>query len=159
MTLNPSYDMSYDSPPGTMLPLAQYAASVGVSTRTVTRWLSADKLPGAYQDEDGRWMIPAHAEPDRRPAALERTAAVDVAPVHLEPAPTVSDLLEQLPGLVELANDVDEDTGAILRPGAEWFVGVPASRIRRHREYFDLQPLGDDGVLVMPRARIKEILG
>lgn len=61
----------------------EWAAVLGVSPRTVTRWCVAGRVPGAAH-VDGRWRIPLDAEPpaDRRaskPRPLARQAWSDVA--------------------------------------------------------------------------------
>lgn len=61
-----------------LLPLADYAAAMGKSLRTVQRWLADGELPDAEQDEDGRWWVPA--------GTRRRTSSRDVVPAAAGPA-------------------------------------------------------------------------
>lgn len=114
----------------TMLTLADYAEQVaGKSHRTVQRWLEKDELPGATQDDDGRWWVPATAKRQRVPsydvvAASSRTTTYDVA------APVAPDLGHGGP-LEEFADAIGFSRGGVRRlyrdmqahPGLPFYVG------------------------------------
>ncbi len=129
-----------------------YTKRHGITERTLRRWLAADELPGARLI-DGAWAIPINATrtPAAKGAVVQMTPdmAPDMAPVvsyaRITP-PTAAELVDALPGYVEL------DVAAQL-------LGIPEGAIRRNRDHFQLQPFGAHGALVMPRHRIKEILG
>lgn len=83
----------------TMLTLADYAAAAGKSPRTVQRWLEAGELPGAQQDPDERWWVPAGAvrvAPSATEKRLARQAAktssYDVVPTATAAVPAPPNL-------------------------------------------------------------------
>lgn len=130
---------------------ARYAEISGVSDRTVKRWLADEELPGAYQDERGRWMIPADATRTPRPAdivQLDRPMSPHAGhPSRGELAiADVGPLLDTLPSFLTL----DQASGIL---------GVSRHAIATHRDYFDVVPFGPNGSLVIPLATIKRIRG
>lgn len=132
--------------PGVMLTVVQYAEAVGVSDRTVKRWLKDNELPDATRDGRGRWLIPADAVRKINPSPVAAPApSTDVdAPDMFDLSP--QQVLDRLPGFVNL------DAAAHL-------LGIPATAIRRNQDYFDVHPFGTNGALVMPLSRVKAIRG
>lgn len=65
MTNHDDMSTSYDGGAG-LVPLKTYAQRRGVALRTVQRWIAAEELPGAQQDDRGQWWVPLAA--DRVPA-------------------------------------------------------------------------------------------
>lgn len=143
-----TYDTTYDTQGKPLLTASQYADAVGASERTVKRWLAADEIPGAQRDPSGRWLIPADAERVPTPAGVVQMLRDTNSAVDVRQLPTPAEIVEQLPALVP----VGEDLARLL--------GIPETAIRRnHDDYFQLKPFGPHGSLVMPRHRIKEIFG
>ena len=122
---------------------AQYADRVSKTERTIKRWLADDELPGAYQDERGRWMIPAEAE--------RRTRAGDVVPMTRPMTRPTTDLVEKIDTLPSFLT-IDQ---------AAQVLGISRHAILtpRGREYFDVVPFGPNGSHVVPLATIKKIRG
>jgi hypothetical protein len=119
-----------------------------ISDRTLKRWL-ADGIPGAMK-LDGAWLIPADYErpdqPARGPVPTPSTAVERSSSGMLQQRPPISQLVDTLPGFVPLEIAAEA-------------LGISVHAIRRHRDEFGLQPLGEHGALVMPRREIKAILG
>lgn len=96
------------SPPH--LTIAAAAAACKVSTRTIRRYLDADRLPGAYKAHDkatnqDRWLIPITAlldaglklqSPDDTPSAPEPAATDRVADLERELERTRAELRIQM---------------------------------------------------------------
>jgi hypothetical protein len=154
MTTQTTYDMSYDTSP--LIPLAKYAEARGITTRTVMRWLDKGELPGATRDESNRWLIPADAERTTSAIMGDIGSAVADLPNHepasalvvVEQRPRISDLVEHLTGYVPLSIAAEA-------------LGIKESTIRRHRDRYELEPVGgaNGQELMMTRAKLKEILG
>lgn len=133
---------------------ARYAEISGVSERTVKRWLADDELPGAYQDERGRWMIPADAARTPKPADIVqldrpmsgRAAHPSQGELALSVAQALDAALDTLPSFLAL------DVAASV-------LGISRHAIATHRDYFDVVPFGPNGSLVVPLATIKRIRG
>ena len=119
---------------------AQYANRVGKAERTVKRWLADGELPGAYQDERGRWMIPVDAE--RTAGVVELASRPMTRPMTQMVEPT----LDALPSFLDVAQAAD-------------ILGISRHAILTHRDYFDVVPFGPNGAFVVPLATIKRIRG
>lgn len=138
--------MTYDSPEF-HLTAAQYANRIGKTERTVKRWLADGELPGAYQDERGRWMIPVDAERTASndlvtlPRPMTRPMTVEISHGH---AP----LIDTLPSFLSI-----DEASAVLG------ISRHAILTPRGRDYFDVVPFGANGSLVIPLATIKRIRG
>lgn len=130
-----TYDMTYDS--AVYLTVKQYAESAGISDRTAMRWLKAGELPGAKQDERGRWMIPAGAT---------QTLGAGLVALTTEPPMYRPANIDELPSFLPL------DAAAGL-------LGISRHAIDTHRDYFGVVPFGPYGSLVIPLATIKRIRG
>lgn len=136
--------MTYDTPaPVQWLTAAQYADQAGASERTVKRWLADGELPGATKDERGRWLIPADTT---------RTPGADVVP--LAPRHMTRPMTTQQPG-----PELDALPSFLSIDQAAHILGITAYAIRKHREYFDAQPFGPNGALVIPLATIRKVRG
>lgn len=142
---------TYGADAAALVTIDGYTKHHGITERTLRRWLAADELPGARLI-DGAWAIPINATRTPAPKGAVVTLTPDRTPdttpvtyARISP-PTADELVDQLPGYVEL------DAAAQL-------LGIPSGALRRNRDHFQLQPFGAHGALVMPRHRIKEILG
>lgn len=139
------YDMTY---PGTMTDvyelstptyqtITEYAAAVGVIPRTVQRWLKADELPGAYQDEKGWWLIPT--------GTIRTPTSSGVVSVLPHPAPAAH--IDQLPSFLTL-----DQAAELLAP-------VTRYAIKHNQKYYGVVKHGRHGSLVVPLSKIKQIRG
>jgi hypothetical protein len=135
--------MTYDIP-AAYLSAAQYADAIGKTERTVKRWLADGELLGAYQDERGRWMIPANAE--RTTGELVTLDRPTTRPMTDMVLSHPSQMIDALPSFI----DIDR---------AASILGISRHAITTHREYFDVVPFGPNGSLVIPLATIKRIRG
>jgi|GEM_PF-2275502 len=126
----------------------QYAALIGKTDRTVQRYLDDGELPGAYQDERGRWMIPTDAQRTPRTGDVvqlqQRRQSVDELAVSV--AQALDAALDTLPSFLPL------DVAASV-------LGISRHAIATHRDYFGVVPFGPNGSLVIPLATIKRIRG
>jgi hypothetical protein len=130
--------MTYDAT--AYLTAAQYAERSGRTDRTIKRWLAEAELPGAYQDERGRWMIPANAE------RIAQTT--DITPTS--PQAVTRRMTSQ---------DIDTLPSFLTVEQAAHLLGISRHAIAAHRDYFDVVPFGPNGSLVIPLATIKRIRG
>jgi hypothetical protein len=155
MTTPTTYDVSYDTSP--LIPLAKYAEARGITTRTVMRWLDKGELPGATRDESNRWLIPAGAERTTAAIMSDIGSAVAGLPTD-EPAASALVVVEQRPRISDL---VEHLTGYVPLSIAAEALGIKESTIRRHRDRYELEPVGgaNGQELMMTRAKLKEILG
>ena len=112
-----------------MVTVDEFAELHRVTTRTVRRWLSDNRVPGAEMI-GGKWAIPLHAARAARAGGLE--------------AHTVAEVLATLPVMVPL-----HTAAAVL--------GVSVAGLRSSAEYFQLVRVGRS--LVMPKARIRQLDG
>lgn len=130
-----------------------FASAHGVATRTVRRWLEAERIPGARMIGK-RWALPLDAvvqdaAPGSAVATAPPAAAAAAAPLgsgRVGQALTVAAVLAPLPVMVPL------DTAARV-------LGVTEYALRRNAEYFQLVRMGDRGAYVMPKARIRQLDG
>lgn len=132
------------NPMNPTLTVKQYAEAVGVSDRTVKRWLDADELPGAYQDARGWWWIPA--ETTRTPARSDLAPARAPAPAPVPARAPAPPNLDALPSFLTM-----DQSAALL--------GISRHAITTRPDYFDLIPAGAAGALVMPLGTLKRIRG
>lgn len=127
-----------------MVGLDEFAATHNVATRTVRRWLDADRIPGAVK-VSGKWSIPAAAVVQDTPGATVATVATGKS----GPArglPTVADILATQPVFVPL------EVAAPL-------LGLSEYVMRKHPDYFGLVRFGPKSSYVMPKARIRDLDG
>lgn len=61
-----------DTTDTTYVSVDDYATYVGKTPRTIWRWLEAQRIPGAFKDDSGRWYIPQAPPPDPAPKAPVR---------------------------------------------------------------------------------------
>lgn len=132
-----------------MLSIDAFAAQHNVATRTVRRWLDADRIPGAVKVA-GKWLLPADAAV-QDPAAAAAPTSLAVQPGHVKDMATVQPLtvagmLASVPALLPL------DVAARV-------LGISEYAIRRNAEYFQLLRAGAHGSYVMPKARVLELDG
>jgi hypothetical protein len=125
--------------PSPMLTLDAFAAAHDVATRTVRRWLDAERIPGA-EKVAGQWSIPADAVVDRS------TPGTTVARTSSTPALTIGSVLDSLPVFVPLDR-------------ASQLLGISEHALRTHADYFELQRFGAQGSYVMPKGRIRQLDG
>lgn len=151
-----TYDMSGTAP---LLTKAQYAELMQTTERTVQRWLSRNRLPGAVQDGRGRWMIPADARPvEDDPGTVMRPVTSGTrnpgAALEVGHSPALdAGTLDRLPAFLTV-----EEAVRVLNYGTppDGRQRITEHAIRHHQEYFGVIKLGR---LLIPRSRIKEILG
>lgn len=129
-----------------MLTTAEFAKLHGKNIRTVKRWLELERVVGAVQLENGRWMIPADApllmsnavdkvEEGRAVAAKAVMGAGVLAPAGL---PDVDPLVGGVIPIAEVARRLKTTEGGVHRlaeagrldlgkygPRASWAVYVP----------------------------------
>lgn len=127
-----------------LVSLNRYADMAGKSVRTVQRWLSDGEVPGAFQDEDGRWAIPANARRQRTTGSLNLAAnRAAVRRGQVEPAALVlGDQAAPEPAASPLGNLVAlEDAAHAL--------GTTVGGVRRLADAGHLQvgPFGPNGAL------------
>lgn len=108
------------------LTLAAYAESVGASFRSAQRWIAAGELPDAWQDDKGRWWVPANARRQRSSitgSRGRRTTSHDVVPdpstAVERPAVPASSPLGMLGTLDEAARALGTTTGGVRRLAAD----------------------------------------
>lgn len=130
MTLTPDI-------PSPLLTLEGYARATGKTERTIRRWLAADELPGAFQDDQGRWSIPADAE---------RTVTSGEVVTMTRQVTTPDIGPDAMPSFLTIEQ-------------AAQLLGISSYAIATHREYFDVVPFGANGSFVVPLATIKRIRG
>jgi len=96
-----------------------------IGHRTVQRYLPLGRIEGAWQDEAGRWHIPADARvlPASATVAVRRAAA-DVAPPTPDVRPASHLELGQLYTLEDAAQMLGTDRGGILRMGRDGLLVV-----------------------------------
>jgi hypothetical protein len=133
-----------------MISIDEFAARHNVATRTVRRWLDADRIPGAVKVA-GKWSLPADAAVQDPAAAAAPTSLATVTSGHVKDMatvqqPTVAGMLAQLPAMLPL------DVAARV-------LGISEYAIRRNAEYFQLLRAGAHGSYVMPKARVRELDG
>jgi len=132
----------------TPLTLQEYAAAHNVHPRTVKRWLGERELPGAEQDDKGRWSIPATAV---------RTPKQQVTLPRREPQNEVEHVVvaEKFPDL-----DTFPASFFTLEQAAHILQLTPRA-IAGQADYFELIKLTVDGVYrwMMPMSTIKKIRG
>lgn len=135
-----------------MISIDQFAELHNASTRTVRRWLSDGRIPGAVM-VGNKWSLPAEAiVQDTLPGVMDvardsgRSVAVQQRGHGNDTSMTVAGILAPLPVMVTL--DV-----------ASRVLGISEYAIRQHAEYFELQRMGERGAYVMPKARIRELEG
>jgi len=136
--------------------LQQYAATHSaagstkpLSERTVKRWLAEGELPGAHQDERGRWQIPADAVRTPRMAGqvVSMTARQSDNIVSAVGSPTPEQLnYNVLPTFLSLEQ-------------AAFLLDLPLGTLQNktNRRYFRVRKLG--GKLRMPLSRVKKLRG
>lgn len=128
-----------------MLSIDTFAEQRHVTTRTVRRWLDAERIPGAVK-LGGKWSLPADAvvsEPAPGAVVATRSESGHVPDMS---GVTVSSVLAPLPVMVPI------DVAARV-------LGLTEYAVRGAAEYFQLQRLGAHGSYVMPKARIRELEG
>lgn len=138
---------------------AQYAEHVGVTERTVQRWLSGGELPDARKAPDGRWHIPADAMRIQPLVPVAAAKAVNGYDTSSDVSPTrrgdvgasgqpvsLAQVLERLPALLSL-----EEASRVL--------GIPESQIRRYAGQLEALPWGKHGSLVVPARVVRELAG
>lgn len=151
-----------------MQTIGEYAKARGVSTRTVERWLKANRLEDAVKVNDA-WLIPAGAVPDDTAAARAERAAHPTPPnvgpdrgarpgsgvavrqagaVPALPAapPTLAELLAVLPAYLPLAT-------------AARMLGVTQRAILENPGHFDTQPFGPGDSIRVPKHVIIKAAG
>ena len=132
----------------------QYREATGLAERTLKRYLAQGKIPGALKDDDGRWRIPADAEPpvvgETPPAQASEAQALILAQRaarrELEAQPTLADVIAREPAFVPL------ETAARL-------LGITAHAIRSNPQAFETQRWGERGSLVVPLRIIRQAAG
>lgn len=141
-----------------MLPVKEYAAHVGISDRSVKRYLADDEIPGAMM-VDGKWMIPVES---RRQKRLEGTAG---------PAVATSGIVARIGGGGEIAtlkelttqptlkDFLDHETAYLPLEVAARLLGITEYAIRKHPEEYGVVPRGDHGGAVVPQSTIRRIAG
>lgn len=140
---------------------AQYAEHVGVSERTVLRWLKAGELPSAVKTGDGRWFIPADAVrqvpmvPDS-PAGLFTATSPDVSVTRQGDVARVNGAGGQP---VSLGDALDLHPALLSLEEASRLLGIPESSIRRHADQLDARPWGPRGTLVVPARIVRGLAG
>lgn len=136
------------STPTAMLSIDEFAEARKASTRTVRRWLSDGRIPGAVM-VGNKWSIPAAAiVQDTLPGIMTSTRDVAVPERgHVrDTSMTVAAVLASLPVMVPL--DVAHNV-----------LGVSEYAMRQNADYFGLVRMGERGAYVMPKARIRELEG
>lgn len=139
--------MSYDTPV-TYLTIKQYAEREDIAERTVTRRLKSGEIRGAYQDERGRWMIPA-----------VQPLTADVVTL---PSPKTRPTTEVVshPSRVMPETAPIRDKGFYTLDEAAEILGISRHTIEENRGYFEVLPFGPGTArLSIARATIKQILG
>ena len=138
--------MTYDTP-AAYLTAAQYATSIDKTERTVKRWLADGELPGAHQDERGRWLIPAGAE---------RTVSGELVTLERPMTRPMTEVVTSHP-----AGMIDTAPSFLTIEQAAHVLGISRHAILtpRGRDYFDVVPFGVNGSLVITLATIKRIRG
>jgi len=125
----------------------EFAKAQGVSSKTITRYLDARRIPGA-EFRDGRWNIPANAQIQDTPAPTLATVprqSRDMSRDSPEPV-TLTELLNAQPAYLPV------DIAARL-------LGVPESAIRRRPSRFGAVKFGPHGSLLVPQAAVRSIAG
>ena len=176
--MTPPVTASDDTPTG-YLSLRGYSEYTGKHERTVKRWLADHELPGAYQDNNGRWLIPASAvrTPHVEPANGAGTVLTlnghrqDGPSVHVaegravlswpqeqqpvEHATLVDAQVERLPTLMTL-----DEALAVLNYGRpEDDPLVTRHGLINNAEFFGVVKVGAMGKYLMPLATIKKLRG
>lgn len=143
-----------------LLTLDAYLQLTGKSERTVRRWLADGRLAGAQQVEGGLWLIPSDAVPGApgsgptpstgrsgQPGSAVAPAAPRAARAAAAPAaPTLSSLLDQQPGYLDI------DTAARL-------LGVEPRDIRANRAAFEVPEWCGPRSIRVPQAVVRRIAG
>lgn len=130
-----------------MTDLDGYAASQGVSTRTVRRWVERGELPGVRKIH-GRWSIPVQAE-RQTPSQTMATIPAPHPPVQMA---TIQDMLASQPAFLDLGV-------------ASQLLGVSVKVLLANKEAFGLVPYGDAPphggrrAWVCPQSTIRKVLG
>lgn len=146
----------YAAPTTIALTVSQYADAHGLSIRTVRRYLSANRLPGASQLPTGEWMIPADAQPTAAPTTGPAPIGAEVSPWTSGVVETTHELLQAGP---KVAAELDPLPGMVTLADASRILGIPESAIRRNRDYFGAVPFGPRGALVIPQSALRGIAG
>lgn len=150
------------------LTLAEYAEKVGVSTRTIKRWLGADEVPGAYRDEyaGGQWRIPENASRVIRATSAEQTHPQDHSQAPLSLVQGVGGPGGQMVpfGALEapepsLREDLDDEPGYLDIPTAARYLGIPQAQIRSNPDRFGLEDVGVNGSMRVPQRIVRRIMG
>jgi hypothetical protein len=135
------------------LDAAQFARMNYVDTRTVQRWCAKGEVPGAVKLPDGGWQIPADAMRIKplpgTDTATRRDNVADVADTTTrrdDVGVTLAATLSLWPAFLTL-----EQASRVL--------GIPQSAIRRGRDRFEVEPVGENGALMVPQRVVREIAG
>ena len=128
-----------------ILSLSDYASANGRTERTVLRWLNEGRLPDAVK-RDGRWEIPADAQPVAASAGQRVVAASADTSNVMSHVMTFASALEVLPALV------DVDTAAQL-------LGISPYAVTQHAEELDGRRWGRNGGWVIPVGTIRRLAG
>jgi len=140
----PTFDLGLDVtvPDGDVLTRKQAAEACRVSLRTVSRWLVAGQLSGAYQDANDVWHIPVTAVVPHLPkkAPGEKTPKPTALDEVAELRAQVADLLRR----AEVAEAIAKERGESLADARLALRALTAGDHSDARPHDDDAPRRDD---------------
>lgn len=131
--------MTNNIPPH-LLSAKEYAEKVGVTDRSVKRWIAEGELDGTLLGT--KWYVPFDAVRRVPEESSEMVVARRAAPTAI----TLVSSLEGQPAFLSL------EVAAQL-------LGVTEFTIRQHQEFFGVMPFGPKGSLVVPQSTVRNVAG
>lgn len=131
--------------PVELLSIDQYADRHNISRRTIMRRLATPEgIPGAIK-QGKQWSIPADAPmPGTGHGTVARTDRPAAAPVPSAPSLTAI---------------LDGSTAYLSIEDAARLMGLTEYAVRSNREFFEGQPFGPAGSIVIPQSTVRRIAG